>query len=86
MESLAQEVAQEVGVAEHIGVVAFTDLMVVALACQCIAALAEVEYEHYRVVHIAGVVQADYRNHDGELVRTADKTGVGELEHQLGEC
>ena len=30
MESLVQEVAQEVGVAEHSGVVAYTDLMVVA--------------------------------------------------------
>ena len=30
MESLAQEVAQEAGVAEHSGVVAYTDLTVVA--------------------------------------------------------
>ena len=66
MEGLAQEVAQEVSVAEHCGVATYTDLTVVALVC--IAGLAEIEYEHHRVVHIAGVVQADYSNHDGELV------------------
>ena len=68
MEGLAQEVAQEVSVAEHSGVATYTDITVVALVC--IAALAEIEYERHRVVHIARVVQADYTssNHDGELV------------------
>ena len=65
---------------------AYTNLTAVALAY--IAALAEVEYKCHRVVHIAGVVQADYSNHDGELpvVWTADKIGVDELKHRVGEC
>ena len=80
-DSLVQEVAQEVGVAEHSGGVAYTGLTVVA----CIAA-AEVEHDRHRVVCIAGAVQADYSY--GALVhivpRTADTTGAGE--HCTGEC
>jgi hypothetical protein len=52
----------------------------------CIAAVAEVEHDRHRVVHIAGAVHADYSH--GALVRivpqTADKIGAGE--HHTGEC